>query len=125
MVRTSAGLKGKMDPSIETIEENPAHSGGTSLLVLKAEILSALSSVGTATTTEELRQADIAYKKALYTARSKGYRPHSRATEGQEIQVEWVALEGKGDSLDCLFAECWPRSARVRISTHLIRTLRT
>jgi len=93
MVRTSAGLKGKMDPSMETIEENPAHSGGTSLLVLKAEILSALSSVGTATTTEELRQADIAYKKALYTARSKGYRPHIRATEGQEIQVEWVALE--------------------------------
>ena len=91
-MRTSAGLKGKMDPSMETIEENPAHSGGTSLLVLKAEILSALSSVGTATTTEELRQADIAYKKALYTARSKGYRPHIRATEGQEIQVEWVAL---------------------------------
>lgn len=88
-VRNRAGLEGKM----ETIEAPRAHSGGTSLLVLKAEILSALSSVGTATTTEELRQADMAYKKALYTARSKGYRPHIRATDGQQIQLEWVALE--------------------------------
>ena len=78
---------------METIDEHRAHSGGISLLVLKAEILSALSSVGTATTTEELRQADMAYRKALYTARSKGYRPHIRATEGQQIQLEWVALE--------------------------------
>jgi hypothetical protein len=84
-----AGLERKM----ETIEERRPQSGGPNLLVLKAEILSALSSVGTATTTEELRQANMAYKKALYTARSKGYRPHIRATEGKQIQVEWVALE--------------------------------
>jgi hypothetical protein len=88
-VRTRAGFEGKM----ETIEARRAHSGGTSLLVLKAEILSALSSVGTATTAEELEQANMAYKKAMHTARSKGYRPHIRATEGKQIQLEWVALE--------------------------------
>jgi hypothetical protein len=52
--------------------------------VLKAEILSALSPVGTATTAEELEQANMAYKKALHTARSKGYRPHIRAIEGKQ-----------------------------------------
>jgi hypothetical protein len=46
-----------------------------------------------ATTAEEFRQANMAYKKALHTARRKGYRPHIRATEGKQIQVEWVALE--------------------------------
>ena len=61
-------------------------------MTLKREILSALSSVGSATTTEELQQADAAYKKALCTARSVGYRPHIRAADGQQIQVEWVAL---------------------------------
>jgi len=72
---------------METIEERRAQSGGPNLLVLKAEILSALSSVGTATTAEELRQANMAYKKALHTARRKGYRPHIRATEGKQIQT--------------------------------------
>ena len=43
-------------------------------MMLKREILSALSSVGSATTTEELEQADAAYKKARCTARSVGYR---------------------------------------------------
>ena len=76
-----------------TIEDRRAQSGGPNLLVLKAEILSALSSVGTATTAEEFQQANMAYKKVLHTARSKGYRPHIRATEGKQIQVEWVALE--------------------------------
>ncbi|MGA9507987.1 MAG: hypothetical protein WBV55_05000 [Candidatus Sulfotelmatobacter sp.] len=60
-------------------------------MTLKTEILSPLSSVGSATTTEELQQADAAYKKALCTARSVGYRPHIRAADGQQIQVEWVA----------------------------------
>ena len=78
---------------METIEERRVQSGGPNLLVLKAEILSALSSVGTATTAEELRQANMAYKKALHTAPRKGYRPHIRATEGKQIQLEWVALE--------------------------------
>jgi hypothetical protein len=41
---------------------------------------------------EELQQADTAYKKALCTARSMGYRPHIRAADGQQVQVEWVAL---------------------------------
>ena len=58
-------------------------------MTLKTEILSALSSVGSAATTEELQQADAAYKKALCTARSVGYRPHIRAADGQQIQVEW------------------------------------
>jgi hypothetical protein len=59
---------------------------------LKIEILSALSAVGSATTGEELEQADTAYKKALCTARSMGYRAHIRAMDGQQIQVEWAAL---------------------------------
>jgi hypothetical protein len=66
--------------------------GSISLVTLKTEILSALSSVSSATTKEELQQADAAYKKALCTARSVGYRPHIRAADGQQIQVEWVAL---------------------------------
>ncbi len=87
-VHTGAGLEGNM----ETIGERRAHSGSINLVILKAEILSALSSVGSATTTEELQQADAAYKKALCTARRMGYRPHVRAVDGQQIQVEWVAL---------------------------------
>ena len=75
---------------METIEERRVQSGGPNLLVLKAEILSALSSVGTATTAEEVRQANMAYKKALHTARRKGYRPHIRATEGKQIQTGTV-----------------------------------
>jgi hypothetical protein len=62
------------------------------LVTLKTEILPALSSVSSATTTEELQQADAACKKALCTARSVGYRPHIRAADGQQVQVEWVAL---------------------------------
>ncbi len=77
---------------MEAIGERRGHSGSINLVILKAEILSALSSVGSATTTEELQQADAAYKKALCTARSMGYRPHIRAADGQQIQVEWVAL---------------------------------
>jgi len=87
-VHTGAGLEGNM----ETIGERRAHSGSINLVILKAEIQSALSSVGSATTTEELQQADAAYKKALCTARSMGYRPHIRAADGRQIQVEWVAL---------------------------------
>ena len=77
---------------METIEERRAHPGSINLVSLKTEILSALSSVGCATTMEELKQADVAYEKALRTARSMGYRPHIRAVDGQQIQVEWVAL---------------------------------
>lgn len=78
--------------TMETIEERGAHSAAESLPVLKAEILGALSLVRTATNQDEVMQADQAYKKALDTARSKGYRPHIRAAEGQQIQVEWVPL---------------------------------
>ena len=77
---------------METIEEHRAHPGSINLVILKTEILSALFSVGRATTMEELKQADVAYKKALRTARSMGYRPHIRAVDGQQIQVEWVTL---------------------------------
>jgi hypothetical protein len=77
---------------METIEEHRAHHGSINLVVLKAEILSALSAVGSATTLEELRQADAAYKTALYAARSIGYRPHIRAADGQQIKVDWVGL---------------------------------
>jgi hypothetical protein len=87
-VGTNAGLEGNM----ETIGEHRAHPGSMNLVILKIEILSALSAVGSATTVEELEQADAAYKKALRTARIMGYRPHIRATDGQQIQVEWVAL---------------------------------
>jgi hypothetical protein len=87
-VGTNAGLEGNM----ETIGEYRAHPGSINLVILKTEILSALSAVGSATTMEELQQADAAYKKALCTARSMGYRPHIRATGGQQIQVEWVAV---------------------------------
>jgi hypothetical protein len=72
--------------------ERRALPGSINLITLKTEILSALSSVSTATTTEELQHADAAYRKALCTARSVGYRPHIRAADGQQIQVEWVAL---------------------------------
>jgi len=77
---------------METIGEHNANSGSINLIILKAEILSALSSVSSATTTEELQQADAAYKKVLCTARRMGYRPHIRAVDGQQIQLEWVAL---------------------------------
>jgi hypothetical protein len=87
-VRTNAGQEGKM----ETIEEHRAHDGSINLVSLKTEILSALSAVGSATSIEERRQADAAYTKALCTARGMGYRPHIRAGDGQQIQVEWVAL---------------------------------
>jgi hypothetical protein len=63
-VRTNAGLEGNM----ETIGEYRAHPGNINLVILKTEILSALSAVGSATTMEELQQADAAYKKALCTA---------------------------------------------------------
>jgi hypothetical protein len=86
-VGTNSGLEGHM----ETIGEHRAHPGSINLVILKIEILSALSAVGSATTVEELEQADAAYKKALCTARIMGYRPHIRAN-GQQIQVEWVAL---------------------------------
>jgi len=78
--------------TMEAIEERGAHSGAESLLLLKAEILAALSSVRSATNQEEVLQADQAYKKALHAARSRGYRPHIRAAEGQQIHVEWVPL---------------------------------
>jgi hypothetical protein len=87
-LRTNAGLEGNM----ETIGERSANPGSIDLLSLKTEILSALSSVGSATTMEELQQADAAYKNALCTARGMGYRPHIRVADGQQIQVEWVAL---------------------------------
>jgi hypothetical protein len=81
---------------MEPIEEHRARNGSINLVILKAEILSALSGVGSATTTEELRQADAAYRKALYAARSIGYCPHIRAADGQQIKVEWVALAARG-----------------------------
>jgi hypothetical protein len=87
-VRSNAGKEGKM----QTIEEHRSHHGIINLVSLKTEILSALSAVGSATSIEERRQADAAYKKALCTARGMGYRPHIRAGDGQQIQVEWVAL---------------------------------
>jgi hypothetical protein len=87
-VRTDIDLEGNM----KTIREPKALPGDINLVRLKTEILSALSSVRSATTTEELQQADAAYKKALCAARSVGYRPHIRAADGQQIQVEWVAL---------------------------------
>jgi hypothetical protein len=65
------------------IDERRTHySQGINLVGLKAEILSALSAVSGATTAEELQQANAAYKKALSVARSIGYRPHIRATDG-------------------------------------------
>jgi len=83
---------------MQTIEEHRAHHGSINLVSLKTEILSALSAVGSATSIEELRQADAAYKKALCTARGMGYRPHIRAADGQQIQVEWVA---RGEATFC------------------------
>src|SRR6266436_1373134 len=78
---------------METIGQRRAHcSGSINLVILKADMLSALSLVGTATTIEELKQANRAYEKALSTARNMGYRPHIRAADGQQLQVEWVAL---------------------------------
>ncbi len=53
---------------MQTIQEHRAHHGSINLVSLKTEILSALSAVGGATSIEELRQADAAYKKALCTA---------------------------------------------------------
>jgi len=79
---------------MQTIEEHRAQHGSIKLVGLKTEILSALSAVGSATSIEERRQADAAYQKALCTARGMGYRPHIRAGDGQQIQVEWVALGG-------------------------------
>jgi len=73
---------------MEPIEEHRARNGSINLVILKAEIPSALSGVGSATTTEELRQADAAYRKALYAARSIGYCPHIRAADGQQ---KWTA----------------------------------
>jgi hypothetical protein len=87
-VRSNAGKEGKM----QTIEEHRSHHGIINLVSLKTEILSALSAVASARSMEELRQADSAYKKALNAARGMGYRPHIRAGDGQQIQVEWVAL---------------------------------
>ena len=87
-VRTDIDSEGNM----KTIREPKALPRDINLITLKTEILSALFSVSSATTTEELQQADAAYKKALYTARSVGYRPHIRAADGQQVQVEWVAL---------------------------------
>jgi len=56
---------------METIGQRRAHcSGSINLVILKADILSALSLVGTATTIEELKQANRAYEKALSTARN-------------------------------------------------------
>jgi hypothetical protein len=83
---------------METIGKHREHAGSINLIVLKTEILSALSAVGSATSIEEFRQADAAYKKALYTARSIGYRPRIRAADGQQIKVEWVAL---GEATSC------------------------
>jgi hypothetical protein len=87
-------VRAKIDSegNMKTIGERRALAGSINLVTLKTEIPSALSSVSSATTTEELQQADTAYKKALCTARSVGYRPHIRAADGQQIQVEWVAL---------------------------------
>ena len=58
-VRTTVGSEGNM----ETIGERRALLGSINLVTLKTEILSALSSVSSATTTEELRQADAALRK--------------------------------------------------------------
>ena len=78
---------------METIGQRRAQrSERIDLVVLRVEILSALSLVGSATTPEELKQADAVYKRALSAARSVGYRPHIRAVEGKKIQVEWVAI---------------------------------
>jgi hypothetical protein len=77
---------------METLGEHKAHHGSINLVIFETEILSALSAVGSATSMEELRQADAAYKKALCTARSMAYRPHIRAADGHQIQVEWLAL---------------------------------
>jgi hypothetical protein len=78
---------------METIDERGTqYSGDINLLGLKAEIVSALTSVGSATTPEELQEANAAYKKALSTARSMGYRPHIRAADGQQIHLDWVAI---------------------------------
>jgi len=71
-VRTNIDSEGNM----KTIGGPRALPGSISLVTLKTEILSVLSSVSSATTTEEHQQADAAYKKALCTARSVGYRPH-------------------------------------------------
>src|SRR5580700_1006437 len=87
-VRTNVESQGNM----ETIGERRAHARSTDLVVLKTEILAAFSSVGCATTIEELKQAYVAYKSALRTARSIGYRPHIRVADGQQIQVAWLAL---------------------------------
>jgi hypothetical protein len=43
---------------METIEEHSALHGSINLVILKTEIVSALSAVGSATSIEELRQAD-------------------------------------------------------------------
>jgi hypothetical protein len=87
-VRTDIDSEG----NVKTIREPKALPGDINLVTLKTEILPALSSVSSATTTEELQQADAACKKALCTARSVGFRPHIRAADGQQVQVEWVAL---------------------------------
>jgi hypothetical protein len=73
-------------------EPNGTYRGRTDLAILKAEILSALSSVGTARTPEELLQANAAYMKALRAARNMGYLPHIRAADDQQIHLEWVAV---------------------------------
>ena len=92
---------------METIGQRRAHcSGSINLVILKADILSALSLVGTATTTEELRQANWAYQKALSTARSMGYRPHIRAADNQQIRVDWVAID------EGTFCEAHARTSR-------------
>ena len=88
-MRTNAGKEWKMQTKIK---EHGTRDGSMNLVSLKTEILSALSAVGSATSIEERRQADAAYTKALCTARGMGYRPHIRAGDGQQIQVEWVAL---------------------------------
>jgi hypothetical protein len=53
-VRTKIDSEGNM----KTIGERRALPGSINLVTLKTEILSALSSVGSATTTEELQQAE-------------------------------------------------------------------
>jgi hypothetical protein len=58
-VGTNSGLERNM----ATIGEHRAHPGSINLVILKIEILSALFAVGSATTVEELEQADAAYKK--------------------------------------------------------------
>lgn len=78
--------------SIGKIDEHHEDSG-MNLTILTAEVLSALSSVATATTMEELQQANAAYIKALGIARNLGYRPHIRAVEGQQLYLDWVAMD--------------------------------